>query len=41
MVKIQDGGQNHGINAANKIFERVANLKYLGMARTIRKCVHE
>jgi hypothetical protein len=41
MGKIQDAGQNHVINAANKIFEHAANLKYLGMARKIRNCVHE
>jgi len=41
MVKIQDAGQNHGINAANKIVEHAAILKYLGMERPIRNCVHE
>jgi hypothetical protein len=42
MGKIQDAGQNHGINAANNIFENAENLKYLvGMTRTIRNCVHE
>jgi len=41
MGKIQDAGQNHGINAANKIFENAENLKYSGMTRTIRNCVHE
>lgn len=41
MSNIQDAGQNRGINVANKIFEHAANLKYLGMAFTIRNCVHE
>ena len=41
MGKIQDAGQNHGINGANKIIEHAETLKDLGMARTIRNCVHE
>jgi hypothetical protein len=40
MGKIQDAGQNHGINGANKIFGHAATLKNLEMARTIRNCVH-
>ena len=41
MGKIMDAGHNPDIKAANKIFDNAAKLKYLGMALTIRNCVHE
>ena len=37
----QNAGQNYGIKIANKSFETVGDLKYLGMALTNRNCVLE
>jgi hypothetical protein len=41
MSRHQTTGQNHYIKAANKSFENMAELKYLGMTLTTQNCIHK
>jgi hypothetical protein len=41
MSRHQNAGQNRNIQTANRSFENVAMLKYLGMTVTIRNFIHE